>query len=200
MRRAIPVVLLLLSLLLAGCAAMFDFNLFKDLGLDPVAAPTPADYAGAGGLDSLAADLSSPAVIDALKADPAATAALESFLQGLISGGVDSPEEQQAAILLADLDLKTTNGEEFVNNIVVVLMTPYDPGVKIADLLASIMPGRGGEQPDGILGHDPGADRRERRVLRSRAEHRLGGQHNRAAAGRRPRRRRQEPSAGSECR
>ena len=144
MRRAIPVVLLLPVLLLAGCSAMFDFNLFKDLGLDPVAAPTPADYAGAGGLDSLAADLSSPAVIDALKADPAATAALETFLEDLISGGatagVDTPEEQQAAILLADLDLKTTNGEEFVNNIVTVLMTPYDPTVKIADLLASIMP------------------------------------------------------------
>ena len=63
MRRAGMLLSLLVAVLLvAGCSAMFDFNLFKDLGLDPVAAPTPADYAGAGGLDRLAADLASPAM------------------------------------------------------------------------------------------------------------------------------------------
>ena len=121
MARAKLVALILLPLLLlAGCSALFDFNLYRDLGLDKTAAPTPADYAGAGGLDKLAEDLSSPAVIEALKDDPAAKAALELFLMGQISGAVDQPEEQQAAILLADLELKTTGGEEFVNNIVTV--------------------------------------------------------------------------------
>jgi len=139
-RAACLAILLLLVLLMAGCTAMLDFNLFKDLGLDKATAPTPADYAGAGGLDQLAADLSSPAIIDALKADPAAAAALEAYLQGLIGGGVSTPEQQQAAILLADLDLKTTNGEEFVNNIVTLLMAPYDPSVRILDLLQSIIP------------------------------------------------------------
>lgn len=143
MRRAGMLLSLLVAVLLvAGCSAMFDFNLFKDLGLDPVAAPTPADYAGTGGLDRLAADLASPAVIDALIADPTAAAALESYLEGIVGGTVDSPEEQQAAILLADLELKTTNGEELVNNIVDTLL---DPGtdfssVNVRDLLLSIVP------------------------------------------------------------
>jgi len=143
MSRARSVVFLILPLVfLAGCSAFFDFNLYRDLGLDKTAAPRASDYAGAGGLDQLAEDLSSPAVIEALKADPAAKADLVSFLDGIMNGDgtVDSPEEQQAAILLADLELKTTNGEEFVNNIVTVLMAPFDPGVKIEDLLRSIIP------------------------------------------------------------
>ena len=143
MSRARSVVFLILPLVfLAGCSAFFDFNLYRDLGLDTTAAPRASDYAGAGGLDQLAEDLSSPAVIEALKADPAAKADLVSFLDGIMNGDgtVDSPEEQQAAILLADLELKTTNGEEFVNNIVTVLMAPFDPGVKIEDLLRSIIP------------------------------------------------------------
>jgi hypothetical protein len=143
MPRVKSAVLLVFPLvLLAGCAALFDFNLYKDLGLDPVAAPRASDYAGAGGLDNLAADLGSPAIIDALSADDAAKADLVTFLDGIMNGDgtVDSPEEQQAAVLLADLELKTTGGEEFVNNIVTVLMSPYDPGVPIVDLLASIIP------------------------------------------------------------
>jgi hypothetical protein len=141
MPRVRSIALLILPLVfLAGCSALFDFNLYKDLGLDPVTAPRASDYAGAGGLDHLAADLSSPAVIDALAADAAAKAELEAFLQGLISGGVDTPEEQQASILLADLELKTTGGEEFVNNIVMILMAPIDTSVKVTDLLRSIIP------------------------------------------------------------
>ncbi len=141
MARAKLVALILLPLLLlAGCSALFDFNLYRDLGLDKTAAPTPADYAGAGGLDKLAEDLSSPAVIEALKDDPAAKAALELFLIGQISGAVDQPEEQQAAILLADLELKTTGGEEFVNNIVTVAMGGINGTTSIHDLLASTIP------------------------------------------------------------
>jgi len=141
MARARTIALILLPLLLlAGCSALFDFNLFKALGLDKTAAPSPSDYQGAGGLDKLAEDLSSPAVIDALKDDPAAKAALVTFLEGLITGGVDTPEEQQASILLADLELKTTSGEEFVNNIVTAMMTPIDTSVKVVDLLRSIIP------------------------------------------------------------
>lgn len=141
MARVKSVALILLPLLLlAGCSALFDFNLYRDLGLDKTAAPTPADYAGAGGLDKLAEDLSSPAVIEALKDDPAAKAALELFLIGQISGAVDQPEEQQAAILLADLELKTTGGEEFVNNIVTAMMAPIDTSQSVVALLQSIVP------------------------------------------------------------
>ncbi|MBE3065656.1 MAG: hypothetical protein IMZ69_11645 [Spirochaetes bacterium] len=141
MARAKLIVLIFFPLLLlAGCSALFDFNLFKDLGLDTTTAPSPSDYQGAGGLDKLAEDLSSPAVIDALKNDPAAKAELVTFLEGLITGPVDQPEEQQAAILLADLELKTTNGEELVNNLVTAMMTPIDTSVKVVDLLRSIIP------------------------------------------------------------
>ncbi len=141
MARVKSIALILLPLLLlAGCSALFDFNLFRDLGLDKTAAPTPSDYQGAGGLDRLAEDLSSPAVIEALKDDPAAKEALVTFLEGLIIGDVDTPEEQQAAILLADLELKTTSGEEFVNNIVTEMMAPIDTSVKVVDLLRKIIP------------------------------------------------------------
>ena len=141
MARVKSIALILLPLLLlGGCSALFDFNLFKALGLDKTAAPKASDYQGAGGLDKLADDLSSPAVIEALKNDPAAKAELEAFLQGLITGGVDTPEEQQAALLFADLELKTTSGEEFVNNIVTALMSSIDTSVKVVDLLKSIIP------------------------------------------------------------
>ena len=141
MARVKSVALILFPLLLlAGCSALFDFNLYRDLGLDKTAAPTPSDYQGAGGLDKLAEDLSSPAVIDALKNDPAAKDALVTFLEGLITLPVDQPEEQQAAILLADLELKTTSGEDFVNNIVTAMMAPIDTSVKVVDLLKSIIP------------------------------------------------------------
>jgi hypothetical protein len=141
MARVKSVALILVPLLfLAGCTAIFDFNLYRDLGLDKTAAPTPSDYQGAGGLDKLAEDLSSPAVIDALKNDPAAKDALVTFLEGLITLPVDQPEEQQAAILLADLELKTTSGEDFVNNIVTAMMAPMDTSVKVVDLLKSIIP------------------------------------------------------------
>jgi hypothetical protein len=141
MARVKSVALILVPLLfLAGCTAIFDFNLYRDLGLDKTAAPTPSDYQGAGGLDKLAEDLSSPAVIDALKNDPAAKDALVTFLEGLITLPVDQPEEQQAAILLADLELKTTSGEDFVNNIVTAMMAPIDTSVKVVDLLKSIIP------------------------------------------------------------
>jgi hypothetical protein len=141
MARARSIALILLPLLLlAGCSALFDFNLYKDLGLDKTSAPKVSDYAGAGGLDKLAGDLSSPAIIDALKADAAAKAELEAYLQGLITLPVDQPEEQQAAILLADLELKTTSGEEFVNNIVTAMMAPIDTSATVVDLLKSIIP------------------------------------------------------------
>jgi hypothetical protein len=141
MARVKSIALILLPLLfLGGCSALLDFNLFKALGLDKTTAPKASDYQGAGGLDKLADDLSSPAVIEALKNDPTAKKDLEDFLKSLITGGVDTPEEQQASILLADLELKTTSGEEFVNNIVTALMAPIDTSIKIIDLLKSIIP------------------------------------------------------------
>lgn len=146
MPRVKSAVLLVLPLvILAGCSALFDFNLYKDLGLDPVAAPRASDYAGAGGLDKLAADLGSAAIIDALAADGAAKAALVTFLQGQITVPVDTPAEQQASILLADLELKTTSGEEFVNNIVTVALGGVTGTIQ--DLLNSTIPAEAKADP-----------------------------------------------------
>ena len=78
MRKAWATVLPFL-MLLSGCSAFFETNVLK--GLSTVSAPTAADYQGPGGLDRLAKDLSSPAVVAALKADPAATASIASYLQ-----------------------------------------------------------------------------------------------------------------------
>jgi hypothetical protein len=61
---------------LAGCAALFEFNLFGALDNPPT--PTAADYEGAGGLDKLGEDLNSPAVVDAMT--PAVVTQIETDL------------------------------------------------------------------------------------------------------------------------
>ncbi len=126
-------------LLLAGCSAFFDFNAYS--ALDTVAAPSVTKYEGSGGLAALATDLSSPAVVKALTADSATTAAIEQYLlTNYLSGALTSPDQKQAAVLYADLNLKTTQGENFVNNIVTTVMSGVPVSSTIQDILASIIP------------------------------------------------------------
>jgi len=129
---------------LAGCAQLFEFNLFGSLDNPPT--PTAADYQGAAGLDQLAQDLSSPAVVDALAADPTL---VDTILTNLATDylGVVPPftvsdsTDGQAAILYADLALKTTEGEALVNNIVeTVLSGSITTTSTVADILADIIP------------------------------------------------------------
>ena len=133
--------LLLIPLfLLAGCSAFFGFNAFKSLDEPP--APSLSDYqGGSSGLEKLAADLGSPAVVDKLKADAATTFAVETYLYTsyLSTGPLDTPDKQSAAILYGDLYLKTTSGNELVNNIVASLVTSVQTG-NISSLLSSIIP------------------------------------------------------------
>jgi len=130
------------SLALAGCAPMFEFNLFA--GLDNPPTPTAADYTGAGGLDALGEDLNSPATVEALAADPDLVQQIEDDLWNTYlgdAGGVENEEDSQAAILYADLALKTTEGEQLVNNIVDVVLTGGITGTStVADILADIIP------------------------------------------------------------
>ena len=121
MRKAWATVLPFL-MLLSGCSAFFETNVLK--GLSTVSAPTAADYKGPGGLDRLAKDLSSPAVVAALKADPAATASIASYLQTsyLSSPPLTTHDQQQAAVLYSELCLKTTSGEQLVNNAVTIAL------------------------------------------------------------------------------
>lgn len=130
------VLVLVPFLFMAGCSAFFDVNLLK--GLDKVPAPSASDYQGPGGLDKLAKDLSSPAVVDALKSDPNATASIVNMLQGIIAGG-STPDSQTAAILLGDIYLKTTSADQVVNNAIeLALDPPTNPTVD--QILKDIIP------------------------------------------------------------
>ncbi|HSV92149.1 MAG TPA: hypothetical protein VLH81_03695 [Desulfobacterales bacterium] len=129
-------------LALGGCAPLFEFNLFGGLDNPPI--KTLADYSGAGGLDALGEDLNSPAIVDALAADPTLVAEIKDYLWDTFigdGGGVENEEDSQAAILYADLALKTSEGENLVNNIVEALLDGTLTGSSdIATLLASIIP------------------------------------------------------------
>jgi hypothetical protein len=128
------------SLALGGCAPLFEFNLFA--GLDNPPTPVAADYTGAGGLDALGEDLNSPATVALLAADPALVQEIEAALWSTYLGdGVSGDEDSQAAILYAELALKTTEGEQLVNNIVdVVLAGGITATSTVAEILADIIP------------------------------------------------------------
>lgn len=134
--RKVAVLAIAPFLLMAGCSAFFGVNLLQ--GLDRVSTPSAADYQGAGGLAKLARDLGSPAIVDALKSHPSATADIESLLQGIISSG-SLPDSQTASILLGDITLKTTSGDQVVNNAVeLALNPPTNPTIN--DILKDIIP------------------------------------------------------------
>jgi hypothetical protein len=122
-------------ILLAGCSAFFGFNAFSAVDKPPV--PKLSDYTGAGGLSKLASDLTSKAVVAAMASDPTMVQQLETYLQGVYTGG--GPNAQQAAALYADVNLKTTLGEDLVNNVVAALMTTPPTG-NIASVLQSLLP------------------------------------------------------------
>jgi len=134
----------LLSVLLAtlaGCSALLDFNAFASL--DHRSAPTLADVKGADGLNTLAADLASPSMVAALKADPATTLQIKNYLDAtyhVTTGPLTTADQQAAAVLYSDLNLKTTSGDQLVNNIVSIVVATPSSGTKIADILGKIIP------------------------------------------------------------
>ncbi len=127
---------------LGGCSEFFEFNAFK--GLDPVRTPVASDYEGADGLDQLETDLTSPAVVDAMT-DETVDEIEEMLIDEYLDDGVDSEEDQQAAILLADLNLVTSSGDDVVNNFVDTLVdfigfTEQPSDEEIAGSLSEIIP------------------------------------------------------------
>jgi hypothetical protein len=126
------------ALALGGCAQLFEFNLFA--GLDNPPAPSAADYTGVGGLDALGEDLNSPATVEALAAQPTVVQEILDDLEGYWDTGVDNEEDAQAAILYADLALKTSEGEELVNNLVDAVINGTLGGSTVAEILADIVP------------------------------------------------------------
>lgn len=120
--------------LVVGCT---DFNIFGDnifakAGLDTPTASAVTNLATgpvtAENLTSLNDQLSSPNVIALLTTDAGALAQVEGFLLSAYTAPATTPEQvqqvQQAATLYADLNLRTTGGEELVNNITATLLTP----------------------------------------------------------------------------
>jgi hypothetical protein len=142
MKRMRAIALLVVPLLaLAGCSGLFDFNAFA--ALDKPAAPKLADYTQDGGLDKLATDLGSPAVVDQLKADTGTMVAdIETYLLTtyLSTPTITTAEQQQAAIIYGDIYLQTTEAGSFVNSIVATMVNGIPAGSKIQDLLARILP------------------------------------------------------------
>jgi len=135
--------LLLAGLLLAGCDAFFGFNLLK--GLDKVPPPNPGQYNystnGTAGLDKLASDLTSQAVVNSMISDPSATSTIESNLQTTYTDpSVPTADRQLAAALYSDVNLKTTSGEAFVNNVVNVVVSGSGSGKTIQQILQGIVP------------------------------------------------------------
>ena len=128
-----------LFVLLSGCSAFFETNLLK--GLDPVSAPTASDFQGPGGLDKLAKDLSSPAIVAELKSDPAATASIAAYLQTYLSAPpLTTPDQQQAAILYGDLCLKTTSGDQLVNNATTLALGGVGNNKTVMEIMQNIVP------------------------------------------------------------
>lgn len=128
-------------LVVTACAPMFEFNLFA--GIDNPPAPSAADYTGAEGLDALAEDLDSPAVVEALAATPGLVQEILDSLDDYFTDGdgVAGDTDGQAAILYADLALKTTEGENFVDNIVDALLDgSLVTASNIGALIRSIVP------------------------------------------------------------
>jgi hypothetical protein len=139
MRTALSSLLALLTLLLAGCSALFEFNAFSSL--EAVAAPSAADYEGLGGLDKLATDLQSPAIIAKLKADPDTVTEIAEYLKdSYLFNGVTTVDQQEAAVLYCDLYLKTSVGEEFVNNVALAAVGGTSYSSTIHDFLVATLP------------------------------------------------------------
>ena len=142
MARMKVIALMALSLLaLAGCSAFFGFNAFSSLDTPP--ALDTSKYEGSGGLAALQADLSSPTVVAQFIADPTAAQAVEKYLHDNYlsgSGGITTPDQQQAATLYCNLQIQTTQAAELVNNVVSVLAGGAPTASGIQSLLKSLLP------------------------------------------------------------
>jgi len=139
-RTKASVLFVAVLLALSGCSAFFDFNAFSSL--DKPAAPDPSRYQGTGGLANLQNDLGSPALVNALKNDPATSQQILVDLEGAYTvhlGALDSPDKKTAAILYADLALASTSGDILTNNVVASVMTSGQTG-NIYALIGSIIP------------------------------------------------------------
>jgi len=141
---------LLLTVLLGGCEAMFEFNLFS--GMEQVDLPDAESLNGMSEAEALAylqQQMLSTVFVDALAADPQALQDVLDYLE--THGGTPPPlteNEKLATILYADLQLKVCGGEDLVNNVAAIIVggeiesidSPAEAETFLADNLQNIIP------------------------------------------------------------
>lgn len=130
------------ALVLSGCPNMFTMNLFAGL-----AGPQQPDVSKLRempeeeAIQRLSEDATSPQFYENLSNDEAqggtAKEELLGYLEEVYTGDddgdgapdpPDSPEEQKAALLAADVHLKTTDGDKVVDNVINTVFTLMDQG------------------------------------------------------------------------
>ena len=116
---------MVIVVLLSGCAELFELNLFA--GLDPTPVPNAADFeariASEGStavLTDLRDQLASPSVFNEMEVEE------RDALAGLLKGvwedpAADTADKQNAQVLYADLQLRSTGGDKFVNGVTSVI-------------------------------------------------------------------------------
>jgi hypothetical protein len=126
---------LVLTLLLGGCADLFDFNLFQPLEFIPL--PTQEKLESMDPADALAylnRELTSPTFIEKMRANPGARAEVEAFLktktgvEPVTSKAAGDPLSLEWVRATYEWFLKVYHGNEMVNNIINSIVTFAESG------------------------------------------------------------------------
>lgn len=118
--------------LLAGCANIYDSNLFENFD-----GPPSASELANGSAEDIADAAESPQFFDELEGDPAAKEAIQNRLQEIYNDpNASESDRRTAAIVSGDIEMETTAGGEIVNNVVDVILEESggefsDPGTFI---------------------------------------------------------------------
>jgi hypothetical protein len=124
---------LVLTLLLGGCADLFDFNLFQPLEF--ISLPTQEKLESMDPADALAylgRELTSPTFIEKMQANPSARAEVEAFLytktglKPVTAKGVDVPALREWLYIAGQWFLNVYGADIMVNNLANLLMSLFD--------------------------------------------------------------------------
>jgi len=144
MRRTLPALFLVSLLLLGGCDVFFT-NVFEGLYDLKVPSSSELQTLPLADLERLAED---PDFFDALAADPAKEqAVLDNLAPQFSDGTADTPEEQRAAALYAEVLLRTSGADEIAAGLASFAagdgfdeLENGDIGAALADLFGDSLP------------------------------------------------------------
>lgn len=151
--------LITLALFLTGCEGLnfFEFNLFSELQyIDPAGTATDIttdpNLNDAQKMNQIEDLLDSDEFMESLAEDPDAITTITDYLDGLVDGPADQPEEQQALLLTAKIDIQTSGGDELVGGVVgmftdMLSREEGDPEPTEGEMIGAIL-------PDGTSGSD----------------------------------------------